>query len=190
MKGGAQCHPVPKAVGSILGHGLNVRGLGLGPPAAVDDPETADRAGVVVGPLDTRGEHPVAKRSPRQSLDDWPVHQLQPTRVAANPFADAESPSFIGSSLKSRSKDQAVLGILQEPYRTAEPAFVRRAVRLLQSALVVEAALTERNRTVEFEIVFDVRVVVVISARITLDTIDPGRREIGLTPSAGSTGRR
>ena len=63
VKGGAQCHPVPQAVRSILGHGLDVRGLGLGPSAAVDDPETADRAGVVVGPLDTRGEHPVAKRA-------------------------------------------------------------------------------------------------------------------------------
>ena len=41
--------------------------------------------------------------------------KLQSTRVAANPFADAESPSFVGSSLISRSEDQAVLGILQEP---------------------------------------------------------------------------
>ena len=35
VKGGAQCHPVPQAVRSILSHGLDVRGLGLGPSAAV-----------------------------------------------------------------------------------------------------------------------------------------------------------
>ena len=79
VKGGAQCHPVPQAVRSILGHGLDVRGLGLGPSAAVDDPETADRAGVVVGPLDTRGEHPVAnltllnEREARDELGLGPI---------------------------------------------------------------------------------------------------------------------
>jgi len=69
VEGGAERDAAAEAVRSVGVHGPDVRGLGLGPPAAVDDPETADRGGVVVGPLDARGEHPVDWRPSR--LERW-----------------------------------------------------------------------------------------------------------------------
>ena len=159
--------------------------VGCGPPAplpspAVENAQAADRAGVVVRPLDACGEHSIAERPIRYLFYEWAVSK-QLSFVRRFLPKDPKSLRVVCLRFEACGQDEAVFAILQEPNGTAEAPFVGRAVGLSELAFVVVVTDSERDRPVELQVVADEGVEVVLEVRVGLDVVKESGREVGLT---------
>ena len=73
VNGCAQCQTVTHAVRTVVCHRTDVGRLRLRPAPTVENAQAADRAGVVVRPLDACGEHSIAEGPIGYLFYEWAV---------------------------------------------------------------------------------------------------------------------